>query len=202
MLIDMLFEYPDGSAVVVDSSGNFDVLGVYTGILERLKRDGTEKGEAVEDVAAKMLDHVRIMRIFDFVGVREAIGEIRDELEARKITTPVKRRISTPKRPTPEPFTPKQEKRTVVADSEDEDEEEEMLFDSADTSNNEVPAIRPIPSNPPAPAKTPPPQPDPPSGKIKLILLDNLTQVLMALLKKDSIQGKYLFPPYYKPTNS
>lgn len=147
-----------------------------------------------------MLDRVRIMRVFDFVGVREAIGEIRDELEGRKITTPVKRRISTLKRPTPEPFMPKKEKRTVVADSEDEDEEE-MLFDSTDTINDEAPAVRPIPSNPPTPAKASPLQPDPPSGKIKLILLDNLTQVLSPLLKKDSIQGKCPFSPYYKSTS-
>lgn len=198
MLVDMLFAYPDGLAAVVDSSGNFDVLGVYTGLLERLKRDGAAKGE---EVGAKMLDRVRIMRVFDFVGVREAIGEIIDGLEGRKVTTPVKRRISTPERPTPEPFTPEKERRTVVADSEDEDEEE-MLFDATEVVDEQAPTVQPTPSNPPIPVKTPPPQPDPPSGKIQLILLDNLTQVLTPLLKKDSVQGiLFSLSPPSQPNN-
>ncbi|KAF1919145.1 hypothetical protein BDU57DRAFT_132197 [Ampelomyces quisqualis] len=190
MLVDVLFDFPDGLAAVVDSSGNFDVLGVYKELLERLKRDGVEKGDGVEHAAAKMLDRVRIMRVFDFVGVREAIGEIRDELEGRMVVEPEQKSISTPKLSTSEPFKPEQElKRTVVADSEDEDDDEEMLLDATEALSEETPAVRNVSPPQTTPTKTPPPQQNPSCNKLKFVLIDNLTQVLTPLLKKDSIQG-------------
>ena len=80
---------------MVDTTGNFDVLQLYAFILKRLQGDvglrgrfqqgvGME-GVGVEDVAAKVLDRVNIMRVFDLVGVIEAVGEIRDELEGRNL---------------------------------------------------------------------------------------------------------------------
>jgi hypothetical protein len=206
-------------AAVVDTTGNFDVLGVYTGILGRLKKDGaahiemkkatvSNEEDTVEDVAAKVLDRVKIMRVFDFVGVTEAIGEIRDDLDGRKVDNRNKGQAKqesarSPKRPTPEPLTPEPlPKRTVVADSEDEDEDEEMLFDTAVPSEEAASAIQEA-------------QPDQQlqimaakieaemdleseqtTNKVSFILIDNLAQVLNPLLKKDYIQGPFPFLPY------
>lgn len=217
-----LLRYEGSTAAVVDTSGNFDVLRLYTLILAQLQRDAEIVGSArivmgcgvetsVEDVAAKVLDHVKIMRVFDFVGVREAIGEIRDDLEGRKAS---KRRredakvehAAKAKSPTPEPQPVP--KRTVVADSEDEDEDEEMLFDASEPSFEPAPAAQ-QPVEPPEQAfhsqheaeQSNIQEPDNP-GKVKFILIDNLAQVLNPLLKKDYLQGRSFKAPFLPHTNT
>lgn len=216
MLVDSLLKYPDEMAAVVDSTGNFDVLGVYTTLSERLKRNNgffqklkAKEEDSVEEVAATALDRVRIMRVFDFVGVREAIGEIRDGLERTKdidrktkgtINEPRQTTLkpNTPKRPTPEPLTPEpRPRRTAVADSEDEDEDEEMLFDIVPPSKEPAPAVQQVEHEPQQhPTNTIAEQEDQqkiepvqPHNPIRFILIDNLAQVLTPLLKKDYIQG-------------
>ncbi|KAL5441862.1 hypothetical protein PMIN06_009213 [Paraphaeosphaeria minitans] len=151
LLSSCLLDNPHASAAVVDTTGNFDVLRLYAFLLAGLQGDaGVLRGlkEAVgmgelsaEDVAAKALDRVKIMRAFDLVGVMEAVGEVRDELEGQnlqggneggcevsvseaRVEMPVedvqRRRDAEPEREKDMP------KRTFVADS---DEEEELLFD-------------------------------------------------------------------------
>jgi hypothetical protein len=218
LLVNALLKYPGSTVAVVDTTGNFDILGVYTRILERLREDAdlltktraavrAEHKDAVEDVAAKVLDHVNIMRVFDFVGMREAIGEIQDGLEGRKVV--VREELeekkepasnpqpSTPKRPTPEPLTPEAPpKRTAVADSEDEDDEEEMLFDTAAASSKLAPAAQEPQPNVQLQTTTLDTnvedslQGGVPPSKVKFILIDNLAQVLTPLLKKDYVQGQ------------
>ena len=154
----------------------------------------------VEDVAAKVLDHVKIMRVFDFVGVREAIGEIRDDLEGRKSSNRKKGEaksepVTKAKSPTPE--SRPVPKRTVVADSEDEDDDEEMLFDTSPAPVEPASAVQQLVID--QQQKTTITQdeaeaePDAPkeesAGKVKFILIDNLAQVINPLLKKDYIQG-------------
>ncbi|KAH3968986.1 hypothetical protein HBI56_237870 [Parastagonospora nodorum] len=193
LLIDSLLRYPRSGAAVVDSTGEFDVVGLYTSILGRVKNGSTVLGEKeVENLAAEMLGRVGIMRVFDFVGVREAVGEIRDGLEGGKERVEKRERMGTPKQPTPEPLTPK---RTVVADSEDEDEDEEdeeMLFGAAQPAPLPVPQTEP-PKQPPSRHE---PKENPHAGKLKFILLSSLTQVLTPLLKKDSIRAHALTSPF------
>jgi hypothetical protein len=210
MLVASLLEVPGSMAAVVDTTGNFDVLKVYTGIVERLKREAdllvksrvavkAKEEDTVEDVAAKVLDHVKIMRVFDFVGVREAVGEVRDGLEGKEKKEEEVRAEAVAETSVTEPLP----KRTVVADSEDEDEDddEEMLFETS-TSLNPDQAVQ-------APSTTPQPQTEPtkpneeeeePPGKVKFILIDNLAQVLSPILKKDYIQGTpFPHPILYLP---
>jgi hypothetical protein len=215
LLVACLLKYPGSTAAVVDTTGNFDVLAVYTRIVERLKKEADVLGktrtavragekDGVEDVAAKVLDHVNIMRVFDFVGMREATGEIRDGLEGRKAVVGEEQekvvkdlKPSTPKQPTPEPLTPEAPpKRIAIPDSEDEDDEEEMLFDTVATSNISAPAVQE--AQPDAYLQTTAmhtnaeqkSQEDIPPSKVKFILIDNLAQVLNPLLKKDYVQGQ------------
>ncbi|KAH7070497.1 hypothetical protein BKA63DRAFT_568878 [Paraphoma chrysanthemicola] len=225
LLVDALLKRPEVTAAVVDTTGNFDVLKLYTLIVSRLQRDtevlksvrvATGCGEEgkIEDVAAKVLDHVKIMRVFDFVGVREAIGEIRDDLEGRKAARGKEKEaqqepIAIPQPPEPEvePEPQLVPKRTVVQDSEDEDEDddEEMLFN---TSTLPTPAPAPEPpaqNTTPLPSPPPQPQPNPPESsppnKPSFILIDNLTQVLNPLLKKDSIQAHALATTFLHTLN-
>jgi len=149
-----------------------------------------------EDLAAKVLDRVKIMRVFDFVGVREAIGEIRDEIEKKK---DVERASNSEEKKTELPMNEaaKEEppvekvpvKRTYVADSEDEEDDEEMLFDSDVTGTRAAQSVQnPEPTRIEASEDT---NAEIIPGPMKIVLIDNLAQVLNPLLKKDYIQGIY-----------
>ncbi|KAF2824794.1 hypothetical protein CC86DRAFT_353369 [Ophiobolus disseminans] len=211
-LVSSLLQYPDSTAAVIDTTGNFDVLRLYTLILARLQqspdvlvsiRAATKSAPeaTVEDVAAKVLDNIKIMRVFDFVGVREAIGEIRDDLEGRKPPKPQKEEgrdelAYKPKASTPEPRP--LPKRTVVADSEDEEDDEEMLFDSSAPPPDPAPAPQqpsitsPEPVKPAHKVPEPEPQDKESPGKLKFILIDNLTQAINPLLRKDFVSANAL----------
>lgn len=176
-----------------------------------------DSATSVEDVAAKVLDRVKIMRVFDFEGVREAVGEIRDGLEGKEVVVTEKegeeqeavRRDDAV--PAAAPAVQAPQKRTYVADSEDE-EDEEMLLDF------QSPAREPTP--PPPPPSKPSPQipsrvptdatksvtdssnPPTPHSKTTLILIDNLTQVLTQLLKSDSTSSASSLPLSFHPLSN
>ncbi|KAJ9637188.1 hypothetical protein H2199_007474 [Coniosporium tulheliwenetii] len=152
--------------------------------------DVAEEEGNEETVAAKMLDRVKIMRVFDFVGVIEAISEIRDELEkppaAPSDSSPM------PSSPPPMPREPGM-RRTVskIGDSEDEDEED-MLFDSA--AEAAEPSREPTSETIKEPAVEAssehiPSSTSPPSGKTGMIIIDNITHVLSPLMKTDYVQA-------------
>ena len=153
-MADALLQDPQNVVGVVDTTGHFDVLKLYAFLSTRV-RDDTEllkhlvdetngEEQSHEAVTAKMLDRVKIMRAFDLVGVMEAVGEVSDELESRRLPSrediptekdqcveeavPVEVVDEEPHKKTTEQGTSKQElsKRTFVADSDDEDE---LLFD-------------------------------------------------------------------------
>ena len=219
LLVDCLVGHEQSAVAVMDTTGNFDVVGLYTLILKRLEEaDGTKfegsgadgNVRGTEERAARCLDRVRIMRVFDFVGIREAVSELRDGLEGRTVRAgdhgprqdehageePVRvEEVEAVKNPSPP------RKRTEVADSEDEDEE--MLFDTEATTT--ATGTTPEPPKEPEPvsisASTPPPfittlQQEPASQqcqpKVKLILLSNFAHVLTPLLKKDSVSTNAL----------
>lgn len=233
MLVTCLLANQNSTAAVVDTTGNFDVLRLYTLIIARLLRlwqqqpqdlpappcgsVGLGSDSRAEDVAAKVLDRVKIMRVFDFEGVREVVGEIRDELEGRrggggkdmeeKEETLVEEQIRVVE-------AKETSKRTFVPDSEDEDGdgEEEMLFES-EAKPNLAPRVQdtaaisaPEPENPghadtADEATKTTPNKIPPSA-LKFILIDNLTHIYGPLSKTDTNKGKsppYHFPPPLKP---
>ncbi|KAH7382222.1 hypothetical protein BKA66DRAFT_570517 [Pyrenochaeta sp. MPI-SDFR-AT-0127] len=216
LLVNSLLKYDNSTAAVIDTTGNFDILRLYSLILTHLQRNPTvlssfqpinatsDSEVKVDDVAARVLDRVKIMRVFDFVGVSEAVSEIRDVLEGRIAVEAKQESIPTEAEKPPAVEIPP--RRTFVADSEDE-EDDEMLFDSEAT----VPEPEPEPECAPAPALEEPrlelPQKTTSehhleeqgpghgkegSGKVKFILIDNLAQVLNPLLKRDYIQANAL----------
>lgn len=157
-----------------------------------------DSGSTPEDVAAKVLDSVKIMRVFDFVGVREAVGEVRDGLEGRKTVVVEKPEEKAPVLKESEGSKERtRPKRTYVADSEDEDEEEdeEMLFESEGAVPIAAPAVQDAEStreDQPSPSKdisNPNSTENPTPSRVKFILIDNLAQVINPLFKKDYGQG-------------
>lgn len=202
LLADCLIRCVDGFVAVVDTTGNFDVVGLYAQILKRLEREpeeltrknGGAGGDDMylkkEDVAAKALDRVKIMRVFDFVGVREAVGELRDGLEGRAKRSD-SNRVQEGRRDVKESTTPVEavtvqhqppSKKTEIADSEDEDENEDLeALDDDMLLDIKPPTPDPDPAPTPTSTSTPPPLPH-----LKLLLIDNLAHILLPLLKKDS----------------
>lgn len=206
------------TAAVIDTTGNFDILALYAILLAKLRQNveipassrlPSNPAESIDDVAARTLDRVKIMRVFDYVGVTEAVHEIRDELGQGSSKRPAmnkdikvtKAENNAVKEPSPLPSIlahapPKAPpKRTFVADSEDEgDDEDELLFDS-DSQLKDNAAVQQISTG--TPSITEPEdavsgiQADHSSGrgKVSVIFIDNISQILLPLFKKDSSQG-------------
>jgi hypothetical protein len=204
-----LLQYDNSTAAVIDTTGNFDILRLYTLVVSQLQHQPDVlaslrvlTGEAkVEDVAAKVLDRVKIMRAFDFVGVSEAVSEIREGLEGRRNERKIaeeKVGVEVPVREQ-EPVKKTLANRTYVPDSEDEDDDEEMLFDSEATITRVAPPVQDPEPEPAHATKEISKTEDPGAerGKVKFILIENLAQVLNPLLKKDYVQGPS--PPFPSP---
>ncbi|KAH9859663.1 hypothetical protein IAQ61_011444 [Plenodomus lingam] len=217
LLADSLLKHEGSMAAVIDTTGNFDVLALYRVILARLQNShatlsslcsslhDVQLDASAEDIATKLLDRVKMMRVFDFVGVKEAVDEIRDELEGRcqrpAVTLKgdeqqVTETVVAAEEHTPN-ITAQPSKRTVVADSEDEASDEEMLFNDAANA----PILDPTPlshSAAPAPAPTPatPPLPHQHQPKPAFLLLTNLAQTLTPLFRKNSTSGPALISPF------
>lgn len=196
-----------------------DVLRIYALIVSRLQRDEQvlrsqrtehelEQDVVVEEVAARVLDRLKIMRVFDFVGVMEAIAEIRDGLEGRKKDkegTVSGEMVGAPEVPSQEGaflITENQKKPTelgqveerIIPDSQDEDDEM-LLFEHEIATHTTPTAVQG-----PELAETEPPAPTRQAETVQqdeviqtsFILVDNLAQVLSPLLKKDYVQGTCL----------
>lgn len=218
LLVDCLVKHTESTVAVVDTTGSFDVVGLYKLILKRLENEpekvaemrvsSGDSGQGIEGVAAKVLDRVKIMRVFDFVGMREAVGELGDGLEGRMARAEVDgaseeikmvRENATAAEVVTEKVPSPPSKKTEIADSEDEDEgiegsDDEMLFDTT----AQPPDLDPLPI-PAADAMSPPAQAaqqtalsHAPQPKLKLILIDNLSHVLTPLLKRDTISANTL----------
>lgn len=197
---------PNSTAAIIDTTGNVDVLRIYTVLLSRLRRNSElcqkqaalhdTKDLTIEELAAKVLDRVKIMRVFDLIGVVEAVSEIKGELEGISNPSEVQH-LQEEKSEPKAALEQKVAKRTVVEDSEDEDDN--MLFD--------------LDSPPPVITTSPPPNAKliPQEGSVEasnqgftvgqtktsFILVDNLAHVLSPLLKKDYIQGTRILSPYF-----
>ncbi|PSN67899.1 hypothetical protein BS50DRAFT_633563 [Corynespora cassiicola Philippines] len=200
------------TAAVIDTTGNIDVLRIYTFILSRLKSTApfqSEPESEIEDVAAKILDRVKIMRVFDLEGVVEAVGEIREGLTGQsatgktqdkddiKVTGETKgEQDTTAKKPEESMIDKPLIKKTVIADSEDEDEDEdEMLFDTEHQYTTiATPTVdRPTELQPLSGHLTLDEDRDPNQmAKTSFILIDNLSHVTTSLLKKNHTQATAL----------
>lgn len=175
--------------------------------------------EGKEKLAAKFLDRVKIMRVFDLVGVVEAVGEIRDGLEG-KSKAETKGKVMEEQKfenavEVQEDNQKEKEKmkKTVIADSEgEEDEDEEMLFEFAESTHVDTEPQpepepeptgnrhRPVDSKPVAKfesatkpeTQTKPHESGAAEPRVSFILLSTLSHILSPLLKKDFVHGNIL----------
>ena len=180
LLVAHLLSSPAAQAAVIDTTGGFDVLRLYQVIISRLQsRKAAERAqhfanpnpqifgpsapkEDTEQLAEGALDRVKVMRVFDFVGVSEAINELRDDFSVAASNDNV-----SPEREL------EVQQRNHVADSEGEDGDDEMLFDQEKPDNGvgmELTSRK--------------------AGEIGLIIIDNITHTLNPILKSNYVQGK------------
>lgn len=77
LLVSHLLSTSHASATVIDSSLSFDPRKLYRA-METLCED--------RSAAMKVLDRLKIMKVFDYVGLAEALSELREILEERTVT--------------------------------------------------------------------------------------------------------------------
>jgi len=94
----------------LDTTGTFDVVRMHQIILSRLHASPTSENVNVN--AETLLDRIKIVRVFDFYGLSEAINEIRDGL----LTDP-------------QPKGAVSVQQAVIPDSEDEDEDLDLEYE-------------------------------------------------------------------------
>ena len=166
-------------ASIIDTTNSFDVRRLHkrlvSGLQERKNSDDA-KAEAMQ-----VLESVRIMKAFDFVGMIECVAELRESLEAReqeKPQTEPESNLKEAKAPIP---------RGTVGDSEDEDD---MLDDTEPVSLD----------------KPPPPSPRAPGSEEKLwenpsqhlLVIDNITYVASPIIKNSHVQGQALLATFMR----
>jgi hypothetical protein len=146
------------------------------------------------------------MRVFDLMGVVEAVGEIREELEGKSEECVGMRdggELEEPERVGKEEV--KGVMKSTIADSEDEDEEDDMLFDAPGAitdsgkraidvqptdlqSKTEGPADR-VSEKHTLEVRASTDNVVEKTTKTTFILLDNLANLVSPLQKKDYVQG-------------
>lgn len=138
------------------------------------KRTSTleESKEAILEKATLFLDRVKVMRVFDFAGVVEAVSEVNELMEG-----------VAPKAQEP-PAVPFKRMVDEVGDSEEEfDEEDEELQGEPRRKGVDLGILH---------------VGDPGSGRIGMVILDTITNVVSAMMSKSQVQGQALLASFMR----
>ena len=128
--------------------------------------------EAVSERATSFLDRVKVMRVFDFAGVVEAISEVNELMEE-----------VAPKAQKP-PVVPFKKMVDKVGDSEEElDEEDEELQAAPRRESVDLGILHGS---------------DHGSGRIGMVILDTITNVVSAMMSKSQVQGQALLANFMR----
>ncbi|KAK1088852.1 hypothetical protein LTR48_001141 [Friedmanniomyces endolithicus] len=104
VLVSHLLSDLGATATVIDITLSFDLRRLHGKLVHALQLRGRDTGEAMS-----VLERLKIMKIFDFVGLTESVVEVRESLEGHSTYSPAHvLRQAAP--------------RGTVGDSEDEDE--------------------------------------------------------------------------------
>ena len=165
LLVSHLLSSAYTTAAVIDTTLSFDVRELHKAMTAEM--DG--QGDAVQ-MSVKVLDRLKIMKVFDFVGLTESIRELRDALEGNVPSADSVKAVQ-------------QAPRGTVGDSEDEDEDEDEMLDS--------------PTSPP-PCEKPLLENRVTEVNHSLLIIDNITQVAAPLLKNNLAQGQALLSSFMR----
>ena len=165
-------------ATIVDTTNSFDVRRLHKRLVSGLRE--RSDGDDAKTEAMQVLERVRIMKAFDFVGMAECVAEFRDSLEIRDETGPSQEPGSTPeevKVPAP---------RGTVGDSEDEDD----MLDDIERVSLEPPPLPPPITKPEEKLLEDVPQ--------HLLVIDNITYVASPVIKNSHVQGQALLATFMR----
>ena len=126
--------------------------------------------EAMLEKATLMLDRVKVMRVFDFAGVVEAVSEVNELMEN------ITQKLDEP------PIEAARKTRVEIGDSEDELDDEE-LQNEANQENEKLGASQ---SN------------DLQSSSVGMIIFDPITGVVSAMMVKSQVQGQALLANFMR----
>ncbi|KAK3723577.1 hypothetical protein LTR37_001829 [Vermiconidia calcicola] len=164
LLVSHLLGSPKATAVVIDTGLAFDVRAVHRVLTQRMHGETDAAQQAV-----RILDRLKIMKVFDFEGLTECVSEIRSMLETK----------AAPQR---DERTNAQVPKTTVRDSEDE---EEML----DTTSPSETSIQPTTKQSTQEESTQA------SG---FVLIDNLSQVTTPMIKNHHAHGQAVLASFMR----
>ena len=124
------------------------------------------------DKATSMLDRVKVMRVFDFAGVVEAISEVNELVEDTTHKLDKAGVVASEKR------------RDEIGDSEEElDEDDEESQRGPQRGNVNLDGLQGS---------------GPDSGRIGMIIIDTITNVVSAMMVKSQIQGQALLASFMR----
>ncbi|KAL6713272.1 hypothetical protein ACLMJK_008737 [Lecanora helva] len=178
-----------GEVALIDTTGSFSPLRLRDVLAFRLEarrqRDNyrhsgymyesnqsKEAGESDElsDQATSMLDRVKVMRVFDFAGVVEAVGEVREMIEQSYLSAE------------------KSEHARAARKHEIQDSEEELDDDNDDDDNEEGEPSRKAALNLQEPAVR----------GIGMIIVDTIANVVNSVMSKSQVQGQALLASFMR----
>ncbi|KAF2455951.1 P-loop containing nucleoside triphosphate hydrolase protein [Lineolata rhizophorae] len=168
---------------VIDTTGTFDVVRLLDVLIHRLRAQVCSESTSVasdEELAKRaegLLERVRIMRVFDFTGLMEAIRELKEKLgEPNRMVVEHGRGIGSGRTESG----CNKVTRAMIPDSEDEDDE--MLLDPSPEKNldglEETLSMESDEVTKEA------------ENLLKMIVIDNVTHVAGPTLKKNYVQGQ------------
>lgn len=162
LLLSHLLGSKMASATVIDTGQAVDVRRLYQTILSASPDSGDKTA------AKSMLDKVKIMKLFDFEGLTEAMGELRDALEGSALLY-------------------EKPPRGTVADS--QADENEMLDSDTPATANQSAEVRVTTATAESEAI-----PD----ATGLLIIDNITQLAAPLLKTNHASGQALIASFMR----
>ena len=138
---------------------------------KRISALGNSK-EAMVEKATSMLHRVKVMRVFDFAGVAEAISEVNEMMED------ITQNSDKP------PIVAFEKRRDEIGDSEEElDEEDEEPQDKPQRGSVNLDDLQGI---------------DPHNGVIGMVIVDTITNVVSATMAKSQVQGQALLASFMR----
>lgn len=156
---------------VVDSTGTFDILRLSQILSCHIPGSEIRQNQDTGSTELeKSLERVKLMRVFDFIGLTEAVGELRNELEHLD-------QNSVP------PSPPTKKSNLEIPDSEDEDNE--MLFGGAEVLSPKSKANNRDSLHCP-------------SNRQWLLIIDNIAHITSPLLKSNHVQSHALLTMFFR----
>ena len=219
LMTSHLLLYPHASIAFIDTTGTFSPIRLRDIIVRRLaalspsssnrptyrergyvyeKVDGGERHDEAEGVealrakAAVMLDRIKVMRVFDFAGVVEAVGEVGEMCEGYEKAREEASRVDRRSQPAGASEGDGKARREEVGDSEDDD------HDNNHNKINELDTCVAKPEHTPDLARG---TSIDDTDKIRMLVIDNIATVVSPMMARNQTEGTPPLP-FLSPLSS